>query len=158
MIKWDIFGDLREAFGRRRGGTGPGGWWILVEPELHLGGPDPKGLVAVPDVAAWRRSHLPTIPHAPAFTMAPDWICEVVSPGPRNTRRDRIVKPDVYASRGIPHLWVVDPLGQLLEVFRLEDGTYRCVQAFSGDERVRAEPFEAVELDIGGWWLPAEPG
>jgi hypothetical protein len=38
---------------------GPGGWWILVEPELHLG-PD----VLVPDLAGWRRTHMPKLPAA----------------------------------------------------------------------------------------------
>jgi Uma2 family endonuclease len=153
-IEGDVFGDLRERFGRRRGGPGPGGWWILIEPELHLGDPDPTTIVAVPDIAGWRRERLPEIPRAAAITVAPDWICEVLSPGARNVRRDRIVKPEVYASRGIGHLWLIDPVAQLLEVHRLVGGLYARAQAFSGDVRVRAEPFDAVELDIGAWWIP----
>jgi Uma2 family endonuclease len=151
-----IGGDLREPFGRRRGGPGPGGWWILIEPELHLGVPAPKDVVAVPDLAAWRRERMPVIPRVVGFALPPDWVCEILSPGPRNTRRDRIVKPHVYAACGIPHVWIVDPVAETLEVFRLQGSTYNRAQAFAGDVRVRAEPFDAVELDIGGWWLETE--
>lgn len=159
-VEGDLYADLREAFGRRRGGPGPGGWVFLIEPELHLGVPHPNEIVAVPDVAGWRRERLPDVPDTAAITLLPDWICEVVSPGARNVRRDRIVKPDLYATLGVPWLWLVDPVAQLLEVFRLQAGTYARAQAFSGDEIVHAQPFDAVTLDIGGWWPPTseDPG
>ena len=146
--------DLREHFGRRRGGSGPGGWWILPEPELHLGIPDPTSIVVVPDLAGWRRERMPSIPEEPAITLPPDWICEILSPGARNTRRDRILKPDLYASRGVTHLWIADPIERLLEVWELRDTVYARIQAFSGDCIVRAKPFDAVELDLSEWWLP----
>ena len=151
-----LAGDLRGHFGLR-GGDGPGGWWFQVEPELHLGSPKPASVVAVPDVAGWRRERMPAMQRVPAFTLPPDWLCEVVSPGPAATRRDRVLKPDLYASRGIPHMWILDPIGQTLEVFRLQAGVYARVQAFAGDVRVRAEPFDAVELDMSEWWVPEDP-
>lgn len=145
--------ELRGRFGRRRGG-GPGGWWILGEPELHLGDPDPTSVVVVPDLAGWRRERMPEVPRVSAFTLVPDWVCEILSPGPRNLRKDRVLKPDVYARAGVRHLWFVDPIGMTLEVWRLEAAHYVRIAAFSGDTLVRAEPFDAVELDIGAWWLP----
>src|SRR4051812_44978930 len=64
--------DLGGPFDRGRGG--PGGWWIVVEPELRFGAD-----VVVPDLAGWRRERLPTWPDVPFFTLAPDWVCEVLS-------------------------------------------------------------------------------
>lgn len=57
------------------GQGGPGGWWILIEPELHLGED-----IVVPDLAGWRRERLPTFPDVVFLDLAPDWVCEVVSP------------------------------------------------------------------------------
>jgi len=149
--------ELRTRFGRQRGGHGPGGWWILAEPELHLGGDaNPQARVLVPDLAGWRRERLPVLPDAPALTLCPDWACEILSPGPANMRRDRVLKPDHYAAVGVAWLWFVDPAARLLEVWRLQGGTYARVQAFGGDDRARAEPFDAVELELGGWWMPED--
>jgi len=143
--------DLEGPFGGLRGP--PGGWWILREPELHLGDPDPRQVVAVPDLGGWRQVRMTAVPRVAAFTLPPDWVCEVLSPGPEATRRDRVRKPDEYAAAGIPWLWLVDPVAELLEICRLTHGVYARVQAFSGDDRARAEPFEAVELNLSSWWL-----
>ena len=67
---------LMGPFGMGRGG--PGGWWILDEPELHFGDD-----VLVPDLAGWRRERMPELPDAAYFTLAPDWVCEVLSPSTR---------------------------------------------------------------------------
>jgi hypothetical protein len=145
--------DLMGPFMIGRGG--PGGWWILREPELHLGEPDPTSVVAAPDLAGWRRERMPVIPDVAAFTLAPDWVCEILSPGAANARRDRVKKPAEYAKAGIPWFWLVDPRERLLEVRHLRGGVYAVLQTFAGDDRVRAQPFDAVELDLAGWWLPA---
>ena len=142
-----IASDLDGPF--RRGRGGPGGWWILPEPELHLGRTVARSVVAVPDVAGWRRERLPAIPDTVGFTVRPDWVCEIVSPGPANTRRDRVLKPAIYAEAQVPHLWLVDPVGQLLEVYRLKEGVYVRVGAFAGADLVRAEPFDAIEVAVG---------
>jgi hypothetical protein len=137
--------DLHGPFQRGRGG--PGGWWILFEPELHLGTD-----VLVPDIAGWRRERLPTISNVAAFELRPDWVCEVVSP--RTAHLDRGRKMDAYAHAGVPHLWIIDPLAMTLEVYRLSDANWLRVATYAGDALVRAEPFEAVELDLSGWWSP----
>jgi Uma2 family endonuclease len=123
-----------------------GGWWILMEPELHLGED-----ILVPDLAGWRRSRLPAIPNAPALALAPDWICEIVSP--RSGRLDRSCKMPVYAREGVERLWLVDPLSRTLEVYRLESGHWVVVETHGDAAHVRAVPFDALELDLSGWWL-----
>ena len=128
-------------------GGGPGGWWILDEPELHLG----KDVV-VPDLAGWRRERMRVLPRVAAFEMAPDWVCEVVSPG--TARMDRVSKMAIYAREKVGHLWLVDPLVQTLEVYRLEAEHWVVSSTHAGAEGVRAEPFEAVELEMSRWWLP----
>jgi len=135
--------ELGPPFKRGRGG--PGGWVILDEPEVHLA-PD----VVVPDLGGWRRERMPEIPHAPYFTLAPDWVCEVLSPS--TVRLDRGGKLRVYARERVAHVWMVDPLAQTLEVLRLDGETYRIVLTAAGEERVRAEPFDAIELDLAIFW------
>src|SRR6185436_17757688 len=102
---------LGPPYDHRRGG--PGGWWILIEPELHLGKD-----VLVPDVAGWRRSRMTKLPATAYFPLAPDAVCEVVSPS--TARLDRAKKLRSYASAGVGHCWIVDPLARTLEVMRLE--------------------------------------
>ncbi|MFZ5481773.1 MAG: Uma2 family endonuclease [Myxococcota bacterium] len=126
----------------------PGGWWLLLEPELHF-----DEDVVVPDLAGWRRERMPEMPDVPAFTLAPDWICEVLSP--RNTRHDRIAKMEVYLREEVGHAWLVDPIAETLEVYRRHGGAWLQIGRHAGDAKVRAEPFEVEEIDIGRWWLRA---
>jgi len=135
--------ELGPPFHRGRGG--PGGWWIIDEPELHFGDD-----VVVPDLAGWRRERLPEFPDTPAFSLAPDWACEVVSPS--TERLDRAKKMPVYAAAGVPHLWLVNPTACTVEVYRLADGRWLLLATHEGAQRVRAEPFEAVELDLAPLW------
>jgi Uma2 family endonuclease len=127
------------------GTDGPGGWLILDEPELHLG-----RHVLVPDLAAWRRDRMPVMPEAPFFEIAPNWICEVLSPS--TTAIDRVQKMPIYATQGVNHLWLIDPLVETLEIFRLDGATYRALLTFSGSAMVRAEPFEAIEISLAKLW------
>jgi Uma2 family endonuclease len=139
-----------DPFDRRIGGPGgPGGWWLLFEPELHLGAD-----ILVPDLAGWRRERMPVLQNVAYFELAPDWVCEVVSPS--TARIDRVRKVPIYAREGVGHLWLVDPLQQTLEVFRLEGLHWVLVSTHGGAEAVRAAPFEALELDMGRWWLESE--
>ena len=136
-------------FGLGRGG--PGGWWILFEPELHFGAD-----VLVPDLAGWQRSRMPVVPQAPFLTLAPDWICEVLSPSTAGL--DRVRKLPIYAREGVGHAWLVDPQARTLEVLRRQEATWVVAAAFSGDDRARAEPFEAVELELSALWADPAPG
>ena len=143
-----LSGDLTSSFGQPPGSSVPGGWWILFEPELHLGDD-----VIVPDLAGWRRSGMPVLPNVAAFTQAPDWVCEVVSPSTGALDRGR--KMQVYARARVGHLWLVDPIAQTLEVYRLEDDHWLVASTHGGGDPVRAEPFAAVALAMSRWWLQA---
>ena len=135
-----------DRFNGPPGGAGaPGGWWILVEPELHFGDD-----VLVPDLAGWRRDRMPAFPDVAGFRLAPDWACEVVSPS--TARIDRGRKLRVYARERVGHLWLVDPLARTLEVFRLEDERWVVAATREGSAAVRVEPFDAVEIDMARWW------
>lgn len=126
---------------------GPGGWWILDEPELHFG-----EHVLVPDLAGWRRERMPAMRNVPFFTLPPDWVCEVLSPS--TERLDRSRKLRIYAEAGVAHAWFVKPSDRTLEVLRLRDGAWTIVAVTDADV-VRAEPFEAIELELGQLWEDA---
>ena len=138
--------ELNSAFQRGRGG--PGGWWILDEPELHLVSLEPMA----PDLAGWRVERMPTLPEAAFFTLAPDWICEVLSKSTEAV--DRMKKLPIYAAHGVGHVWLIDPIAKTLEVHSLgDDHRWRDVRIYEGDARVRAEPFAAIELELAGLWV-----
>ena len=126
-------------------GGGPGGWWILHEPELHL-----SEDVLVPDLSGWRRERMPSSPTEAFLTLPPDWVCEVLSPS--TSRLDRTKKLPIYARAGVPSLWLLDPLAQTLEVFRLEGKHWVLLATHGADEVIRAEPFEAVEVKLARLW------
>lgn len=128
-----------------RGAGGPGGWLILDEPELHI-----VGQVLVPDLAGWRRARMPEMPDVAAFDLAPDWVCEVLSPG--TAKLDRVQKMRHYAAANVTHIWLVDPAATTLEVYRLDGEGWRLVQTYAGDVMIRPEPFEAAELELGSLW------
>ncbi len=127
------------------GENGPGGWWLLDEPELHF-----DADVLVPDIAGWRRERMPAVPAAAYLTLAPDWLCEVLSPSTESI--DRGKKLAIYAREGVRHVWLVNPLLQTLEVLRLQSERWSLVAVHEGDNPVRAEPFDAVELPLGALW------
>lgn len=139
----ELWGTLGGPF--HRGAGGPGGWWILFELELHLGDD-----VVVPDLAGWRRERLPEVPDEPWLSLAPDWVCEVASPS--TERIDRVQKLRVYARAGVGHAWLVNPTARTLEIYRRGEAGWTLVAAHGGDEVVRAEPFEAAELDLRALW------
>jgi Uma2 family endonuclease len=144
---------LVQGFGRG-GGGGPGGWHLLPEPELHLAAD-----ILVPDLAGWRVARMPRMTRQPFFTLAPDWVCEILSPP--TARADRVHKMPVYAREGVRHLGLVDPVAHTLEIYRLEAGSWLVVGTHGGGDRVRAEPFDAIELELEALWLeddePAPP-
>lgn len=145
---------LAEALGPpfRRGRGGPGGWTFLFEPELHL-----DAEIVVPDLAGWRRERLPAIEDVAYFTVAPDWLCEVLS---RSTEKlDRADKLPIYAAHGVRNVWLVNPLQRTLEALRLHDGKWLTLAVHRDDAKVRIEPFDAIELDLADLWaeLAAPP-
>lgn len=137
--------ELNGAFQRGRGG--PGGWWILFEPELQLVDQEPLA----PDLAGWRVDRMPLLPETAYFTIVPDWICEVLSKSTEAVDRDK--KLPSYAAHGVGHVWLIDPIAKTLEVYALGDShRWREVRVYEGDVRLRVEPFTAIELDLGALW------
>ena len=139
-------GWIHPAFDQGRGG--PGGWLILDEPELHLGTPPVQ--VVVPDLAGWRRERMSVVPDAAFATLAPDWVCEILSPS--TEAFDRARKLAVYARAGVGHAWLLDPGVQTLEVLRLEAERWAILLTAVGKEVVRAEPFSDVDLPLEMLW------
>jgi Uma2 family endonuclease len=144
-----LIDDLKSPFQRGRGG--PGGWWILSAPGIQL----PRASELSPDLAGWRRERMPKPPGAKEpISVVPDWLCEIFSP--RTVSYDNIVKRRFYAEIGVAHIWYVDPVRKQLEVCRLVEGKWLQLGVHGPEEKVRAEPFEAVEIDIAEWWEGVE--
>ena len=138
--------DERQASREsRRPRRAPGGWWIFVEPELHLGSD-----VVVPDLAGWRRENLPALPAASHIELPPDWICEISSPS--TARTDRVRKTPLYARRSVRHAWLIDPAARTLEALRSQDAQWLVIGWHSGDDVVNAEPFETIPIQLARWW------
>ncbi len=128
------------------GVDGPGGWLVLDEPELRLGDD-----VLVPDLAAWRRERLPAVSTGEYPALAPDWVCEVLSPS--TERIDRGKKLQRYARERVAHVWLLDPVRQSLEVLTLDGGQWKLLARHEGGVAVRAVPFDAIELELGALWI-----
>jgi Uma2 family endonuclease len=138
-----IGGAFSNPFQYGRGG--PGGWWILDEPELHL---EPH--ILVPDLAGWRRERMPSLPDEAYFTLAPDWICEVLSPS--TARLDRVSKMPIYAQQGVEWLWLVDPDLHTLEVYRLVKQHWQLEGSWQEADTVQAPPFAEISVNLSDWW------
>jgi Uma2 family endonuclease len=140
--------ELGPPFKRGRGG--PGGWIILDEPELHL-----ADEILVPDLAGWRRERMPHVDDGAFFTLVPDWICEILSPSTEKT--DRAEKLSIYAEHGVKHAWLIHPTHRTLEVFRLHEGKWLRLAMHHDDQQVRAEPFDAIALELVVLWADLAP-
>ena len=127
--------------------SGPGGWWIIPEPEIHL---VRDTEVAVPDLAGWRRERMPTLPEDHRFETVPDWVREILSPS--TAKKDRVLKLPLYAHYGVAYAWLVDPKERTLEAYELRQGQWVLIATLAGDVPVRIPPFDAVEFSLGDLW------
>ena len=132
----------------RLGKGGPGGWWILDEPEVHF---VRDTVVAVPDLAGWRRERMPSIPEDHRFEVVPDWVCEILSPS--TAKKDRTKKLPLYARFGVAYAWLVDPLERTLEAFKLEQGRWVLIATLADDEPVSIDPFDAISFSLADLWV-----
>jgi Uma2 family endonuclease len=135
--------DLYSPFSKGRGG--PGGWWIVIEPELHFGED-----VLVPDIAGWRHSRMPDAPSGAFSTLAPDWLCETLSPS--TEKLDRTKKLRVYAREQVQHVWLVDARRKTLEALTLHGSSWVRQAIYRAHQRVRLEPFDAIEIELAFLW------
>ncbi len=127
------------------GTNGPGGWIFVDEPELHLG---PH--TAVPDIAGWRRERFLQPPDKAYFEIAPDWICEALSPS--TEKYDKGDKRTIYATYGVGHLWYLDPRIKSLEVFARQEHNWLLTHTFFDDDEVNASPFDQLTFKLGLLW------
>lgn len=139
--------DLIGPFQRGRGG--PGGWWIIDEPELHF---IRDAEVDVPDLAGWRRDRMPLIPEGHRYTVVPDWVCEILSKSTASI--DREIKMPIYAEFGVAHAWLIDPRARTLDAYVLEAGAWREIGRFADSDLVSVAPFDAVTLHLDDLWVP----
>jgi Uma2 family endonuclease len=137
-------------FNRRPGGCDPGGWWLFTE--IHVA--YPGGEIYCHDAAGWRRDRVPERLSEWPVRMRPDWVCEIVSP--KYEKQDMVDKPRVLHAAGVPHYWILDPEARILLVHRWSrDGSIVVQRAAS--ERICAEPFEAIEIDVGLLFDTSQP-
>lgn len=136
-------GALGGPFDRRTGGSGgPGGWWLATEVDILLDGRGYR-----PDIAGWRRDRMPAPPKERPVAIRPDWLCEIVSESNRVV--DTVTKLHRYHQAGVPHYWILDQMDRTLTVHRHTPEGYLVALRAAADERVRAEPFAAIELRVG---------
>src|SRR5262245_37146129 len=138
----NLTGRLVGPYGRRPGGRSPGGWRFMTETEVRFEDHE----VYRPDVAGWRRERMPALPEEFPITLRPDWVCEIISPS--NERNDIIKKMLTYQRTHVPHYWLIDPITEALVVYRWTEAGYLLVQSAQHEERIRAEPFDAVLLSV----------
>ena len=136
--------ELVSPFQKGRGG--PGGWWILYEPEIHLG-----RQVLVPDIAGWKKDRLPHLPETAWFELVPYWACEILSPS--TARKDLVIKLPVYAEHGVSHVWLIDPALKTIETYQLEDRFWKLIGAFSENDVVSIAPFEEIAIELEVLWV-----
>jgi Uma2 family endonuclease len=134
---------LKPPFARRSGGGRPGGWWLMTEVEVLFAADE----LYRPDLVGWRRERVPERPTGTPVRERPDWVCEVLSAG--NTRNDTVKKMRVYQRTGVGHYWIVDPVEETLSVHRWTSDGYLVAQKGARGERLRAEPFQEIELQVG---------
>jgi Uma2 family endonuclease len=131
----------------QRGRNGPGGWWIIAEPEVHF----VRDIVlTVPDLAGWRRQRMPNLPEDHRFEVVPDWVCEILSPS--TATKDRIRKLPLYAEYKAAHAWLVDPLARTLEAYSLREEGWLLVAALKDDDPVCVPPFDAISFSLADLW------
>lgn len=128
------------------GRGGPGGWIILDETEIMFG-----EHLLVPDLAGWKRERFPGVPKDNWISVAPDWVCEILSPA--TARLDKVRKMPIYARHEVPYLWLIDPAARILDVFGLQLGRWLLFATFAEDDKVRADPFAEVEIELKNLWL-----
>jgi Uma2 family endonuclease len=138
-------GEILPPYQWGRGG-GPGGWIIYDEPELHLASD-----VLVPDLAGWRKERLSILPEEHRFTIPPDWVCEILSPG--TARNDRLKKMRIYAQHEVQFAWLIDPMLKMLEAYQLESERWVVLGVYAENDKVRTEPFQDIEIELGGLWV-----
>lgn len=142
--------DRRFAASTSDGSEPPTGWVFAPGPELWLDGAEPRSRVLVPDVAGWRRERFARAPDCHSLVVAPDWVCEILSPSTQ--RYDRLQKAAAYVGAGVAWTWLIDPVARFVEVFERHDAAYVRVAAVGAEERAALPPFGGEAVALAAWW------
>jgi Uma2 family endonuclease len=145
-----LWGIIIPSYNRSGAGGGPGGWIFLDGVEIKLG-----ENILVPDLAGWKQERFPTEIEHNWIAVAPDWICDILSPA--TLRTDKIKKMPVYARFGVAHAWLLDPRDKTLDTYRLESARWSLLASFVENDKVRAEPFQQIEFNLEDLWLDSAP-
>ncbi len=137
--------DIGSRYSRGRGG--PGGWWIIDEPEVHFVRNEE---ILVPDLAGWRRERMPQLPEDQRFEVVPDWVCEILSPA--TASKDREIKLPIYAHYGVGYAWLIDPEAGSLEAYHWADGSWNIIASYRDDDAVDASPFPEAGFQVADLW------
>lgn len=130
------------------GRGGPGGWWIVPYVDVRFSTHD----VVRPDLAGWRRERLVDPWDLRPIDVAPDWVCEILSPS--NAKNDRIRKADLYVRHGVRGYWILDPDERTLEAYELREGGWLRLGGYTDGDVARVPPFDAIELELGRLFPP----
>jgi len=93
---------------------------------------------------------MPKMPDTAYFEVAPDWVCEILSPS--TARVDRVLKMPIYAEFAVAHCWLVDPALKLLEAFTLTDGRWTLLGNYEGSDEISVAPFDAISFSLANLW------
>ena len=103
-----------------------------------------------PDASAYLPGRRPS--RGSLIDVPPDIMIEVISPTPRDGRRDRVEKVSEYAAFGVRWYWLVDPLLRTIEVLELDEKR-RYAHALDAMGGVVAIPgCEGLTLDLDALW------
>lgn len=130
------------------GRGGPGGWWLINEPDISFGPQD----IVNPDVAGWRRERVPEFHRERPIAIRPDWACELLSPS--TARRDRHEKSNLYLHYDVSWYWLVDTDARLLQAFEAHEGRWVLLGTWGETDLARIPPFDAVDLIVGDLFPP----
>lgn len=131
-----------------RGRNVDAGWWVDLEPEVRFG---PR--MYVPDIACWRLTTMPAMPAKNPVEVCPDLVIEIRSPG--TGRIDLVEKLPRYLRAGVGHVWIVEPVDRVIEVFTLSGDLPLRVGAFGAEDSVVVPPFDAP-IAVSALWAPPE--
>lgn len=140
---------LLRALGPRDIDAGGTGWWILSEVEVRL-----DDRLVVPDLLGYRVERVPELPDENPLRIAPDWACEILSPG--SARDDRLKKLRIHASHGVSWTWIVDPDARAVECFESVDGLPRQTAVADEDDSAPVPPFD-LPIAIASLWGAPPP-
>jgi len=138
-----LSGALHPFRGGPGGPRGPGGWWIMTEVEVLYAQTEEAFRH---DLLGFRRDRPPVRPTGIPVRERPDWVCEVLSPS--TARYDVVQKQRTLHAHEVPHYWLLDPEHETLSVLRWSADAYLSVLNAGVGEVLRAEPFDAIELDV----------